>query len=268
MNMKDPEVIRMVNIVSQAVKVEPFVTDKKIGYEIPLDFVEEGMLGQLPTEGRILLEEYYKVLYLNNEDPEKYNFTYWEKYFNVSKVTLRNIFNHVFFPIPDEKNPTEIGRILYFKDIEFEKRRKMIAEMTTEEYNEYLESTDSREELKETNRLQYLEYQTTSTEPRITERTVPIDDEEVDRKIDAPLKYSALIKEIDKKIEELVKSEIESTNNINLIDKDVMLRMEELKSKRIEFEMKRRKEIEVDKIAPFDKDKVTKLIGSQVNNKL
>ena len=89
-----------------------------------MDYIEEGALGQLPTEGRILIEEYYKVLWLNNQDPQKYNFSYWEKYFKVKKQTLRNIFNYVFFPIPDEKNPKEVGKILYFQDVEFAERHE------------------------------------------------------------------------------------------------------------------------------------------------
>jgi hypothetical protein len=265
LNMKDTEVIRQVQLISQAIKVEPFVTDQKIGYEIPLDYIEENLLGQLPTDGRILIEEYYKVLYLNNEDPEKYNFTYWENYFKVSKVTLRNIFNHVFFPIPDERNPSEVGKILYFKDVEYSKRRKMIGEMTSEDYQEYLSNTEERPELEEENRLQYLSYQTTATEPRITERTIPIDDEEIDRQIDRPLVYSPIIKEVDERIEQLLKGELDNSNRA-LLDKDVELRLEEIKAKRIEFKLQREKEENENSTPSMSKDDADKYLLEKVKS--
>jgi hypothetical protein len=263
LNMKDEEIIRQIQIISQAIKVEPFVKEQKLKYEIPLDYIEEGMLGQIPTDGRILIEEYYKVLYLNNEDPEKYNFTYWENYFKVSKVTLRNIFNHVFFPIPNENNPSEVGKILYFKDVEYSKRRKMIAEMTSEEYQEYLSGTDERPELAEENRLQYLSYQTTSTEPRITERTVPVDDEDIDRQLESPLIYSPIIKEVDERIEQLLKGEFD-TSSRPLLDKDVEIKLQDIKMKRIEFEKQREKEIIESTTPSMTKEEVQKYLADRV----
>lgn len=248
LNAKDPELIRQVGIVSQAVQVEKSPMQNKIAkYDLPLDYLEEGLLGQTPTDGRILIEEYYKVLYLNNEDPEKYNFAYWEKYFNVSKVTLRNIFNYIFFPLPDEKNPNEVGKILYFKDVEFEKRRKMISEMTGDEYKEYLEHTQERPELQEVNRLEYLVYQTTSTEPRITERTVPTDDLEIDSKIGKELLYSEVIEEIDSRIQKLVSGQLDSSTNESLIEKDVQLQIDQIKLKRIEMAKLETKKLEESK---------------------
>jgi len=261
--MKDQEIIRQVQIISQAIKVEPFVKEQRLNYEIPLDYIEEGMLGQLPTEGRILMEEYYKVLYLNNEDPEKYNFTYWENYFKVSKITLRNIFNHVFFPIPDENNPSEIGKILYFKDVEYSNRRKMISEMTSEEYQEYLSNTDERPELAEENRLKYLSYQTTATEPRVTERTVPVDDEEIDRQLDSPLIYSPIIKEVDDKIELLLKGELDNTNRL-LLDKDVELKLQQIKTKRLELEKQREKEISESTAPAMTKEGAQKYLDEKI----
>ncbi len=244
MNVKDPELLRQINIVSRAVKVEEPFPLKVAQYELPLDYLEEGMLGNTPTDGRILIEEYYKVLYLNNDDPEKYNFTYWEKYFNVNKVTLRNIFNYVFFPMPDEKNPTEVGKILYFKDIDFEKRRKLISEMSQEEYKEYLEKTDERPELQEQNRLDYLVYQTTSTEPRVSERTVPTDDNEIEKLIDHPLVYSDIIKQVDEQIQKVVAGELENSGNVTLLEKDIQVQLDKIKMKRLQFEEKQKKELE------------------------
>jgi hypothetical protein len=248
--------VRQINIVSQAVKVESPHKHQIGKYEMPLDYIEEGMLGQTPTDGRILIEEYYKVLYLNNEDPETYNFSYWEKYFGVSKITLRNIFNYIFFPIPDEKNPSEVGKILYFKDIEFEKKRKMIAEMTGEEYKEYLEKTHERPELEEFNRLDYLTYQTTATEPRITERTIPTDDQEIDERLNRPLINSEIIKEIDERIQTIVKEELENSGNASLIERDIQIQLEEIKNKRLKLQSEEKKLLEDSSIAPFSNEKI------------
>jgi hypothetical protein len=243
LNVKDPEIIRQINIISQAVKVESPIKQVPLKYEIPLDYVEENMLGQTPTKGRILIEEYYKSLYLNNEDYEKYNFTYWQQYFGVEKNTLRNIFNYIFFPIPDERNPSEVGKILYFKDFDFDNRRKMIAEMSAEDYNEYLENTEDRPELQEKDRLEYLVFQTTATEPRVSERTVPTIDEEIDAQIDKPLIHSDIIRSVDEKIHSLVSNELEK-GHISGLEKDVELSLNEIRRKRLESKVNETKRIE------------------------
>lgn len=128
---KDMDLIQRVNIVSQALKVErPVIDMSNKQYELPADYLEESLLGDMPTLGRILVEEYPRVLHLNNEDMEKYDFQYWEKYFRVDGKTLRNIFNYVYFPIPDDSNSQEVSKVLQFQDAEYAKRRKLISEMT------------------------------------------------------------------------------------------------------------------------------------------
>lgn len=266
LNAKDPEMLRQINIISQAVqKLNPWGELIQGSKEIPLDCIEEQMMGQLPTEGRILVEEYFRVLYLNNEDPEKYNFAYWEKYFNVSRVTLRNIFNYVFFPMPNEKNPTEIGKVLYFQDAEYIQRRKMLSEMNSEEYQEYLSQTKDRPELQELKRLEYVDFQLAANEPRITDRTVPTDDFEIDDKLDAPLIHSDIIKEIDKKISEMSKNYLENAN-IQQIDRDVFLKIEELKQKRIEFEEKKNRELEKNQEKRYTVEELEKMKIQQNEN--
>ncbi len=225
------------------------------------------MLGNTPTKGRILIEEYYKVLYLNNEDFEKYNFSYWQNYFGVEKSTLRNIFNYIFFPLPDEKNPSEVRKILYFKDFEFEKRRKMIADMSTSEYNEYLENTQERPELEEASRLEYLVYQSTATEPRISERTVPIIDEEIDSKLDSPLIHSDIIKQVDERIEALVKTELQG-GYINMVEKDVELSLSDIKRKRLEAKMNETKRIDEERKSLPSKEEIINAIKENEDVKL
>jgi len=241
-NAADPEYNKLINIVSQAVKVHPITGDLKKGpTEFSLDYYEERLLGNLPTEGRILVEEYYKALYLNDQDPENYNFSYWLDYFKVSNVTLRNAFNYVFFPIPDENNPTEVGKILHFKDFEFANRRKMIAEMSKEEYKEYLEKTEERPELNEIKRLEYINLQTSAKQSRITERTIPTLDEEIEDNLEKTLINSEIIREIDNKIAEFVSLQIEEKGLV--LDADVKLRLDEIKEKRKMLDYEKMKKI-------------------------
>lgn len=234
-NVSDPEFNKQINIISQAVKVHPITGDLKRGpSELPLDYYEERLLGNLPTEGRILIEEYYKALYLNDQDMEKYNFKYWIDYFKVSNITLRNAFNYVFFPIPDENNPTEVGKILTFKDYEFDNRRKLISEMSKGEYMDYLSKTEERPELEELKRLEYINIQKTAKQPRISERTIPHLDQEIDDNLDNALINSDIIKQIDYKISEIVTNDFESKGL--QLDADIKLKLEEIKSKRIKIE--------------------------------
>ena len=190
-------------------------------------------MGQLPYEGRILIEEYYKALYLNDENPETYNINYWQDYFKVSTQTLRNIFNYVFFPIPDEKNPSDVGKILYFKDAELANRRKLISHMTGDEYKDYLANTEMRPELEELKRLDYIKYQVTADEPRISERTVPHTIEELDDSLEGYLTKSPIMKEIDSNITNYVKATIEGKGGLEL-DKDVRMALEQIKKERLE----------------------------------
>jgi len=231
---KDLDLIEKIRIISQAVKPVPPPIIHKDNFSLPMDYYEEGLLGNLPTEGRILIEEYYKTLYLNDQDTEKYNFTYWERYYKVDKQTLRNIFNYVFFPIPNANDKSEVGKVLFFQDSEFAKRRKMLSDMTSDEYKEYLEKSDEKPELQEVKRLDYIEFQSTLNEPRVTERSYPIDEQELEKQLDNPLKYSAIIREIDTKINEIVSMKLEKSQEI---DRDLQLKLEEYKtiqSKRIQ----------------------------------
>lgn len=231
---KNP-LIDKINIISQAVKTEGIDNLIKVNSELSLDYLEEGLLANTPTIGRILVEEYPKVLVLNNEDNIKYNFNYWENYFEVeNSKTLRNIFNYVFVPLIDE-DKREVKKILYFTDIEFTNRRKMIADMSNEEYQEYLESTDERPELEEVKRLEYLNHQKSALEPRTSERTVLTDDLAIDKILDAPLKYSELMNQIDKQIINIVENRALTSGEeiYRLIDKDVQLKLEKLKAQRL-----------------------------------
>jgi len=221
---------RKFDIVSRVVKQVPLTNHGNIpnAGAVQLDILEEVHLGHLPSEHRIHIEEYYKVLFLNEENHAKYDFEFWNKYFDIDPNTLRNIFNYVYFPVSDYEKPGEVNRILYFKDKEYEERRKLISKMSMEEYNEYLQQTEERPEIAETKRLEYLQNIKLAQEPRITKNTIVYDKDELNKKIDAPLAFSDNMKAIDKKIAEISKGYLEAHSHTTQIEADVLRRIEEM----------------------------------------
>lgn len=227
---KDEKNIDFINksmLVTSVIKQLPPVNHSNIPNPgaIPLDHLEEKILGEYPSEDRVHLNELYKVYLLNEEDYKTYNFNYWNKYFNVSPVTLRNIFNYVYFPIPDYEIKDKINRIIQFRDIEYEKRRELLSKMSHEEYEEYLLKTVARPELEETKRLDYLTYIQNAKSPRISERTVvydPLDSNEI---LDNQLAFSENMISVDNAINDYSKKLLE---NVNIIDPDIKRRIEDI----------------------------------------
>ena len=103
------------NLLAKAVEVdEPpvFGVDLNEEYE-----VEETLRHNLPTEKRILVDEMYKILYMNNQDPETYTISFWSEYFNISPATIRNVVNYMAYPLIDPTTK-KVTSVLYFKDTE------------------------------------------------------------------------------------------------------------------------------------------------------
>lgn len=69
-----------------------------------------------PQDGKLLLTELAKTLWLNAQDPEKYDTEFFARYFNVEPQKLRNVLNVVAFPVVDEMSG-EIVKILRFTDL-------------------------------------------------------------------------------------------------------------------------------------------------------
>ncbi len=87
------------NLIAQAVKVEePPVRNLAVNERWGID---EIMRKGLPTEKRILTDEIYKVLYFNNENPQKYNVAFWADHFQISAAAIRNIVNYIAYPLVD-----------------------------------------------------------------------------------------------------------------------------------------------------------------------
>lgn len=88
--------------------------------------------------GWILIDEIYKVLYLNNQDSSLFNALFWSRHFAISVPAIRNIFNYLSHPIIDYDSK-EVTGYLRFIDDEIIKNRKLIGDMSREDYIEYLE---------------------------------------------------------------------------------------------------------------------------------
>ena len=93
---------------------------------------------QIAQDHRILIDEIYKVLYLNNEDPHTYNVRFWAKHFKIDPAAIRNIFNYLGYPIVDPKSKT-VGRTLVFIDVDMMNHQEKIKDLTRDDYIRYLE---------------------------------------------------------------------------------------------------------------------------------
>ncbi|CAI2360045.1 unnamed protein product [Moneuplotes crassus] len=134
---KDESLIQKLNIVAQALVVEKppelYVSDEELTRSL-----DKGMYAELPQDHRMLTNEIYKVLYLNNEDPELYNVKFWATHFKIDPSAIRNIFNYLAYPVFDPFSH-KLERILYFIDADFVKNSHKLQDVTRKDYMNYLE---------------------------------------------------------------------------------------------------------------------------------
>lgn len=97
-----------------------------------------------------------------------------------------------------------------------------------------MEETEEKPELGELRRLDYINYQQTSNEPRISDRTVLTDYVELDRELNHPYLKSPVLREIDDKISDFVKNKL--TNGGIDVDQDLLERMNEYQRERLEVD--------------------------------
>ena len=79
--------------------------------------IEETLRRELPSDKRILIDEVYKLLLFNNEDPQTFNLQFWSDYLKIPPSALRNIVNYVAYPLCDPETK-QIVKILTFIDSE------------------------------------------------------------------------------------------------------------------------------------------------------
>jgi len=106
------------NLLAKAVEVEEV---PMFGVDINKEYmIEEELRRNLPSDQRILVDELYKILYMNNKDPETYTVSFWADYFKIPPAVVRNIVNYMAFPIIDQQTK-KIQEILFFQDTELAK---------------------------------------------------------------------------------------------------------------------------------------------------
>jgi hypothetical protein len=110
------------------------------GVDIDEEYIiEESLRAGLPTDKRVLVDEIFKILYFNNQDPEIFTISFWSDYFNISPATVRNVVNYMAYPVVDQKTK-KVKTILYFKDTELaNSSSKLLEGLDRDKYLGYLE---------------------------------------------------------------------------------------------------------------------------------
>lgn len=137
-NDKDATLLQKVNVIAQAVVVEqpPSLTHDNDDFNQQI--IDQHMYEEISQDHRILRDEIYRVLLLNNQNPELYNVEFWSKHFKIEPAAIRNIFNYIAYPVPDPKTQS-IKQVLYFIDIDMVRNADKITDLTREDYIGYLE---------------------------------------------------------------------------------------------------------------------------------
>jgi hypothetical protein len=103
------------NILSDVIEIEK-------PYAFSVDYTSHfdpealrSKLEKLHTQGFVTsefhLENIVKMIYLNNADPQKFNFELWAEYHKVPVERIRDLMIHVNFPVV--KNEKVVGRIAF-----------------------------------------------------------------------------------------------------------------------------------------------------------
>lgn len=144
LSKKDNDLLKKMAILAEAVEIEQ---PPIIGHDINEEWVIEDTLRKdLPTEKRILIDEIYKMLKFNNEDPETFNIEFWSDYFKIPAASLRNIVNYIAYPLTDPDSKKVI-KTLYFIDSDLIKKAQqglLPADISREEYFNFLEADYSQ----------------------------------------------------------------------------------------------------------------------------
>ena len=134
---RDDDLISKMNLLAKAVEVdEPPIFGVDLNEEY---IIEDTLRPNIPTEKRILVDEIYKILWFNNQDPETYTISFWSEYFNISPATIRNVVNYMAYPLIDQKTKKVIS-VLYFKDTELAQSVNLLENLDRDTYLGYLET--------------------------------------------------------------------------------------------------------------------------------
>ncbi|KAM3141918.1 hypothetical protein pb186bvf_006004 [Paramecium bursaria] len=100
---KNDQLVKQVGILGEAmhqVDQLPLETQKQ---QLEKKFGDDNESFYKSQEGRILLIELPRLLFLNNKDPKTYNLQFWAEHFNIEPQKLRNIFNYIAYPLENNK---------------------------------------------------------------------------------------------------------------------------------------------------------------------
>ena len=116
---KDPRQIERLNVMGEIINIiDDEKQAKKNNVEVKKMTTVYGstLFLNKPQEGKMLLRELTKVLFLNNVDPTKYNQTFWAAYFNIKPQVQLNLFNFVSYPIVEGDQIIKILRFINFEE--------------------------------------------------------------------------------------------------------------------------------------------------------
>ena len=124
LSAKDDNLIRKMNLLSDSFEVikpdEPIPDFSKVFNPAEQRFkqTQENLI--LMNKEELHIENLIKILYLNNSNPEEYNFEFWAKTLNISIKKLKNIFyNLSYFVIT---KGMVVGKLSF---IEVEKKKEI-----------------------------------------------------------------------------------------------------------------------------------------------
>ena len=133
---KDTSLIKKMNILVQAIKIDGPVLPPPNTDDF-YNSLRQQENKELEQDHRILIDEIYKVLYLNNKDPYFYNVKFWAKHFKIDPAAIQNIFNYLGYPVvnPETKN---VDKTLIFIDVDMLDKGKL-KNVTLDDFIMYLE---------------------------------------------------------------------------------------------------------------------------------
>jgi hypothetical protein len=115
LSQKDNDLLKKMALLASVVEVD---TPPVIGHDINEEWIiEDSLRRELPTEKRILIDEVYKMLLFNNEDPQTFTVQFWADYFKIPAASIRNIVNYVAYPVTDPTTK-QVIKVMTFIDSE------------------------------------------------------------------------------------------------------------------------------------------------------
>ena len=135
LNAKDAALIAKMNVLANTVEVKKMPEPKvDLSSTFNPELLKVRLRDQMAAdvgEGLLSPENIIKVLYLNSCKPEVYDAEFWAEIFNLPPQTIKNIFNHISYPVI--VGDQAVGRISY-TDIP---RKKQVIDLEEENLKQF-----------------------------------------------------------------------------------------------------------------------------------